>query len=409
LSLVGLSEQATFTIPAFGVFPSLSWDASAADETSCKPTLSKFETGFQSPPANCSSFTPSTADWNNFKAGVVQPATPTYSLGTSFDTCTQATLPTGGVAATQTALCNYVNAVSKASTFCNQLYCITDNANVNVGVSTTCSGTGQRTCKSLLPSAITVLKEPVKATTLPATYSYDWTKVDATCADNCRASGATYTIPSFGVFPTLTWDATVSDATSCTATISKFVTGFPSPPANCTSFTPSTADWNNFKKGVVPVTGDTYNLGTSFDTCKAATPLPTKPPAGTSAQDMQTALCNYVNEVSKASTFCDKLYCITDNANVGVSTTCSGTGQRTCKSLLPSANSVLKAAVDATTAPKLPSGVAYNWSLVDVTCADNCRSVASGNGGDTGGNTGGAMGVSLVAFAVVSGLSVSLM
>jgi len=122
-----------------------------------------------------------------------------------------------------------------------------------------------------------------------------------------------------------------------------------------------------------------------------------------------------VNEVSKASTFCDKLYCITDNANVGVSTTstCSGTGQRTCKSLLPSADAVLKAAVDATNsvAPKLPAGFSYDWAKVTVTstCADNCRSVAADNGGDTGGNTGGAMGVSLVAFAVISGLSVSLM
>jgi len=253
----------------------------------------------------------------------------------------------------------------------------------------------------------------------------------------------TFTIPAFGVFPSLSWDASASDETSCTATISKFVTGFESPPANCSSFTHSEADWINFLRGLVPPAGVTYLLGRSFERC-----LPPENDWTGERLATQTAICNYVNEVSKASTFCDKLYCITDsaNVNVGVSTTCSGTAQRTCRSLLPSANTVLKAAVDTA---KLPSGAYYDWTKVNVNCADNCRSVAGGDtaapstvaatntfassataasstvaatntiansataGGDTGGNrredTGGAMGVSLVAFAVISGLSVFLM
>jgi hypothetical protein len=220
------------------------------------------------------------------------------------------------------------------------------------------------------------------------------------------------------VFPSLSWDASASDVTFCSATISKFVTGFPSLPANCSSFTPSTDDWNNFKRGFVPPGGVSYNLGTSFDTCKTAAPpvIPGKPEIG---ELLQPVLCDYVNQVAQASTFCDKLYCITDNANVGVSSSCSGTAQRTCKSLLPSANSVLKAAVNKDVI--IIGDASYDWTKVDVNCADNCRSVAGGNtGGDTGGNTGGnkredtfdtggAMGVSLVAFAVISGLSVSLM
>jgi len=221
---------------------------------------------------------------------------------------------------------------------------------------------------------------------------------------------ATFTIPAFGVFPSLSWDASALDVTSCTATISKFVGGFQSPPANCSSFTPSAADWNNFKRGFPA----TYKLGTSFDTCKPRNP----PVTGDADGLIQTALCNYVNQVAQASTFCDKLYCIPDNATVGVSSSCSGTAQRTCKSLLPSANSVLKAAVSKDVI--IIGDSSYDWTKVDVNCADNCRSVAGGNtGGDTGGNTGGnkredtfdtggAMGVSLVAFAVISGLSVSL-
>jgi len=187
----------------------------------------------------------------------------------------------------------------------------------------------------------------------------------------------------------------------CAADIVRFASYFVSLPSNCTMAAGpvTSADWVNYKAGFAAATG--FNLGTNYSSCKEATP-----PTGAGNDAKQSWMCEFVNSVATgaASTvvpFCDKLYCMTDNVNSGLSSSCGTIGQRMCLAVVPAPQQVFTTLVTNLPTTGMPAGLpTYNASAVNVPSCDTAQCRA---------RTSGAMGVSIVGAAVLGSVSFLLL
>jgi len=181
------------------------------------------------------------------------------------------------------------------------------------------------------------------------------------------------TIPGFPPFQVVASDVV------CIRLANNFVSQFATPPATCTTSLGTTSLWNKYRRGFNGVFFTQIQATTSKATCDAAAN------ALEPATDKATALgmCTAVEGLTTACA-CDKLACVTDSVNSGVSLAestagCNAFAQKMCRSFQTPVNTACTTAVNAVVAANVPNtGVVFTAALVPRTCDQTqCRAAAA--------------------------------
>jgi len=327
------------------------------------------------PPGTCT--TPlGTPLWDKFKVGFTGSLFPEIQGTTSKATCdTAAALVTPGtdVAAAE-LMCANVDTITKACG-CDKLSCVNDNVNtvINSTEWNACNAFPQKICRHFqtpVAAACTAAITAVENANVGTTKVYTASSVTATCtAADCKIAPTTVSLP--GVAGS---DVTVTGAdVQCHRLALTFAEQYvqTTPPTTCTTAL-GTPLWNKFRVGFTGTLFPGIRTTTSKADCDTA--------ADALGADVATAklMCTNVDTITKACG-CDKLSCVNDNVNTGITASewtsgCQAFPQNLCHAFQTPVATACSTAITAVVNANVGATKVYSAASVTATCtAADCR------------------------------------